>query len=285
MMQFLAGMRVLVTGASSGIGHALAVLAARRGARVMLVGRSAAPVQRIAQSLVAEGCRAVALRGDVTSAGDRHQMLDEVARQFGGLDILVNNAGILATGHFTDASADRLRQIMETNFFAAAELMRGAVPLLRHGCNPTIVNIASITGRRGVPARPEYSASKFALIGLSEAVRAELAKDAVNVLVVNPCLVNTRLEKNSIENSARREWSDRKLISPEFVADRTLRAILKRRHEITIGGSGRLLLLVNRMFPRFVDHLMARYVRRLYPETATATPAAHQFDEVASSSH
>src|SRR5262245_53317711 len=153
---------------------------------------------------------------------------------------------------------------METNFYAAAELMRLAIPLLHESEYPTVVNIASITGRRAVPARSEYSASKFALVGLSEAVRAELAKDDINVLVVNPCFVNTQLERNMLESKARREWQDEKLISPHCVAERTLKAILQRRHEVTIGANGKLLLLINRIFPRLVDRLMARYVKRLY---------------------
>jgi short-subunit dehydrogenase len=271
----LAGSRVLVTGASSGIGRSLAVLAARRGARVVLAARSGDVLHRIAELLKRDGCDACAVAGDVTSEHDRRRMLDTAVERFGGLDILVNNAGVLATGHFSQASADRLRQVMEANFFAAAELMRHAVPILRQGNRPTIVNIASITGRRAVPARPEYSASKFAIVGLSEAVRAELAKDGINVLVVNPCFVNTQLEKNTLESKARREWDDRKLISPDVVADQTLRAVLRRRHEVTIGASGKLFLLVNRLFPRLVDRLMARYVKRLYREPGTHLVGHH----------
>jgi short-subunit dehydrogenase len=89
---------------------------------------------------------------------------------------------------------------------------------------------------------------------------------------VNPCFVNTQLEKNTLESKARREWDDRKLISPDYVADRTLQAIASGRHEVTIGRSGKLLLLVNRVFPRLVDRLMARYVKRLYRETGSQTP-------------
>ena len=269
MRRRVAGLRMLVTGASSGIGRSLAEHAARRGARVLLAARSEDALNQLAESLRRGGADVVAVRADVTIDVDRHHILDVAVDRFGGLDILVNNAGILATGHFADAMPDRLRQIMETNFFAAAELMRLAVPLLRQGNRPMIVNIASVTGRRGVPARPEYSASKFALAGLTEAVRAELAKDSIDVLLVNPCLVNTALETNMIESRARREWQDRKMISPDIVALKTLRAIERGQHEITIGTSGRLMLLVNRIAPRLVDFLMARYVKKLYRSSAT----------------
>lgn len=211
-----------------------------------------------------QGADVVAVCGDVSIEEDRQRMIQAAQDHFGGLDILVNNAGVLATGHFADASSRRLRQVMETNFFAAAELIRLAVPVLRKGQRPMIVNIASVTGRRGVPARPEYSASKFALTGLSEAVRAELGKDGIDVLVVHPCLVNTALEEKMLESRARREWQDRKKMSPDMVAQKTLRAMERGKHEITIGTSGRLMLLVNRIAPRLVDFLMARYVRKLY---------------------
>jgi short-subunit dehydrogenase len=270
MKRRVAGSRMLVTGASSGIGRALAEHAARRGARVVLAARSEDAINQLADSLRRDGHEVVAVCADVTRDEDRRRMLDAAVRHFGGLDVLVNNAGILATGHFADAAPERLRQIMETNFFAAAELSRLTVPQLRHGNRPIIVNIASITGRRGVPARPEYSASKFALIGLSEALRAELAKDGIDVLVVSPCFVNTELERRMLESKARREWDDRKLISPDFVAEQTLRAIELGKHEITIGTSGKVLLLVNRFLPRLVDCLAARYVRRLYRAAAAA---------------
>jgi len=263
---------MVVTGASSGIGRALAELAARRGARVVLAARSQRVLDEIADSLERDGAEAVAVAADVSRDDDRRRMLDVAVERFGGLDILVNNAGVLATGHFADAGPDRLRNIMEVNFFAAAEMIRHAVPLLRRGNRPMIVNIASITGRRGIPARPEYSASKFALIGLSEAIRAELAKDAIDVLVVNPCLVNTALEKHTLESRARREWQDRRKIAPEVVAHATLRAIERGKHEITVGSGGRAMLLVNRLWPRLADYFMARYVRRLYREPDAAGP-------------
>jgi short-subunit dehydrogenase len=264
MKRRIEGLRILVTGASSGIGRAISEHGARRGARIVLAARTQGVLDQIAASLRQAGHSALAVRADVTDAADRQRVLDTAAREFGGLDILINNAGILATGHFVDAAPERLAKIMQVNFLAAAELMRGAVPLLRHGTTPMIVNIASVTGRRAVPARPEYSASKFALIGLSEAVRAELAKDGIDLLVVNPCLVNTALEKNMLESRARREWQDRKMMSPDVVAIRTLRAIERGKHEITIGFNGKAIVLLNRLAPRLVDFLMARYVKRLY---------------------
>src|SRR5262249_8047708 len=133
---------------------------------------------------------------------DRQQLVDAALRQFDGLDILVNNAGIGATGHFVDASPDRLRKIMEVNFFGMTEMTRLCLPHLRSGNTPAIVNISSIAGKRGIPARSEYSASKFAVQGFSEALRAELAKNDIDVLVVAPGLTQTNFSRNMLEQKA-----------------------------------------------------------------------------------
>src|SRR5947209_10183195 len=126
----IAGARVLITGASQGIGRALAVQAARHGAQVLATARSA----DLLGELTADGVQI--LRADVTSAADRKAMADEIVRRFGGLDILVNNAGIGATGHFGEATEERLRQIFEVNFFGLTELTRVCLPLLKQGSRP-----------------------------------------------------------------------------------------------------------------------------------------------------
>ena len=110
----------------------------------------------------------------MTSDADRRRLLDAAVERFGGLDVLINNAGVASFGHFADCTEAILRQVMEVNFFAPAELIRLAIPILTRGRQPAIVNVASMCGRRGMPAWSEYSASKFALCGLTEALRGEL---------------------------------------------------------------------------------------------------------------
>src|SRR5204862_1887651 len=107
-------------------------------------------------------------------------------REFGGLDALVNNAGIGALGRFDQADEARLRQVMEVNFFAPAEFVREALPHLKAGNRPIVVNIGSVLGHRAVPEKSEYCASKFALHGFSDALRAELAPLGIDVLLVSP---------------------------------------------------------------------------------------------------
>src|SRR5262245_38003306 len=157
--------RALITGASSGIGRALAIELARQGADLVLIARRQERLAEVVSQITQLGRRAIAVAGDVTDPTVRKRALDAAAKEFGGLDILVNNAGTAAHGRFAEADPNRLRPIMETNFFAPAELTREALSLLRTGRAPIIVNIGSILGHRGCPHKSEYSASKFALHG------------------------------------------------------------------------------------------------------------------------
>src|SRR5262245_3196822 len=122
------GSRILITGASQGIGKALAEAAARQGAKVLAVARSVELLEELAAALKKEGHAIEVVQADVTSAADRQKMVDAAQQHFGGLDILVNNAGIGATGHFAEASPDRLRKIMEVNFFGLTETTRVFLP-------------------------------------------------------------------------------------------------------------------------------------------------------------
>nr|BAL54189.1 oxidoreductase, short-chain dehydrogenase/reductase family protein [uncultured Planctomycetota bacterium] len=260
----LAGMRMLITGASQGIGRALARAACQRGAWVLATARSGDLLQQLRQEAQGFPGRLETQVADVTLSQDRHCMLDAAVEQFGGLDILINNAGIGATGHFSDASEERLRRIFEVNFFGPAELIRSAIPWLRQGRTPLIVNISSVVGLRAVPARSEYSASKFALQGLSEALRAELVRHGIDVLVVSPGLTATNFPNNMIENKARWPMDHKRSMLPEQVAEATLQAIEKGRNNLVLTWEGKMLVWLNRLVPWFVDWLMARKVYQLY---------------------
>jgi short-subunit dehydrogenase len=257
----IAGSRMLITGASQGIGRALAIEAARQGAQVLATARHA----DLLRELAAEGRTIQTMTADVTSAADRQAMADAMQRLFGGLDVLVNNAGIGATGHFADATEERLRQIFEVNFFGLAELTRVCLPLLKQGNRPAIVNVSSIVGKRGLPGRSEYSASKFAVQGLSEALRPELAVQGIDVLIVNPGLTATNFSQNMLERKSRLKVDHMRGMTAEQVARATLKAIAHGKAEVTFTAKGKLFVLVSRFFPWLVDRIATRQVRKLYP--------------------
>lgn len=260
----LDGARILITGASQGIGRALAEAAARQGMRVLAAARSAPLLRELVDQVRAQGFKLETVVADVTSIDDRRRMVEGAVEFFGGLDILVNNAGIGATGHFAEVSPDRLRKIMEVNFFGLTETTRAFLPLLKRGHKPAIVNISSIAGKRGIPARSEYSASKFAVQGFSEALRCEVAKDGIDVLVVCPGLTQTNFSQNMIEQKARLQMDHMRGMTSDEAAQAILKAIRRGRNESWLTFQGKLMVLVSRFFPRLADRIAARRVRELF---------------------
>ncbi|MCS6850084.1 MAG: SDR family oxidoreductase [Gemmataceae bacterium] len=261
---------MLITGASQGIGRALALLAVRQGAMVLAAARSGDLLRQLAAEARGGPGTLEIVEADVTVPEDRHKMAAAMVEYFGGLDVLVNNAGIGATGHFAEVSPERLRKIMEVNFFGLTETTRVCLPLLKRGDRPAIVNISSIAGKRGIPARSEYSASKFAVQGFSEALRCELAKDNIDVLVVCPGLTQTNFSKNMLEQKARLQLDHLRGMTAEEAAAAILKAIRKGRDETWLTWQGKLMAWVSRLFPRVADRFAASRVRALFRDEIEA---------------
>ncbi len=264
MKRELQGRRVLLTGASSGIGRCLAEQMARAGARLILAARSEDKLADLERTLRAENRDVLAIRADVTQDGDRRRLLAVVVEQFQGLDVLINNAGIASWAHFANSTEAILRQIMEVNFFAPTELIRLCIPVLMQGREPAIVNVGSMCGRRAMPAWPEYSASKYALSGMSEALRAELARFDIDLLLVQPGLTRSEFSRHFLQSVGRQPINFDGGMPPEQVAVHILRALQKNATETVIGRDARWMLRCNRFFPRLLDRLLARRVRKLY---------------------
>lgn len=258
----LQGLRAIVTGASSGIGRALAIELARRGVQSVLLARSGDKLAEVREQTREAGTEASVYVGDVTIADDRRAAIDLANREFGGLDLLVNNAGISSSGDFAGGSPEVLRNIFEVNFFAALELTREALPSLRQGQSPMVVNIGSILGHRGIPFTSEYCASKFALTGWSQSLRAELATDGIDVLLVSPGTTDTELADHLVEQRVRLPWAGMKGVTAERVAQATIKAIERGRHEIVPNWRGWWMLVAHRLAPRVVDAVMARLARK-----------------------
>ena len=205
------------------------------------------------------GCGVLPALADVADPRAVAAMFAAIDQRWGRIDVLINNAGVSAHGPFATASAERLTRIMEVNFTAAVELIRTALPLLSHGNRPIIVNIGSILGPRGIPFNSEYCASKFALRGFSEALRAELVGIGIDVLMVSPGSTETELFDHLLEQHGQLPWSSQRRVSPDRVARATVTAIGRGRHEVVPSWRGPLLVWLNRLAPWLVDRLMARY--------------------------
>ena len=261
MKRNLKNSRAIVTGASSGIGRAVALELARNGAGVVVVARREDRLRQLAEHIAALKLQTPVeiVVGDITAPAIRQRAIDAAESKLGGLDILVNNAGVGALGPLEDASIERVRRVMEINFFSLVEMTRLALPRLKQGVAPIVVNVGSIVGHRGVPNRSEYSASKFAVQGFSEAIRAEFTRLKIDVLVVSPGPTGTEFFDSELERTTDAKWPKHTPADVDEVARQIVRAIRQGRHEIIPYFWGRVLCLLNRLSPRLVDGLMARY--------------------------
>jgi short-subunit dehydrogenase len=253
------GCRAIVTGASSGIGRALVLELARGKAKVIATARRPERLAALVEQASSFGDDVTAVAGDIAHHVTRQQLIDCAHVRWGGLDLLVNNAGVGAIRDFDRSDSELLRQVMEVNFFAAVETIRIALPLLRSGRNPLIVNVASILGHRGIPHYTEYCASKFALVGFSEALRAEVAGPGIDVLVVSPGTTRSEFFNSLAAEQTGVGSRGERGVPPEAVARAIMRAIQRGRHLIIPNRQGRLLYWVNRLSPGLADAVVARF--------------------------
>ncbi len=269
--------RVLITGASSGIGRALALRLGATDARLVLTGRAEDRLIAVRDAILRgrPSAEVHLVQADLTRPEDRDRLLLATREPFAGaLDLLINAAGQGAYGRFESHDPNVLRQLIELNLFALAEISRGALPMLRLGTDPAVINVGSVVARRGLPGRSEYSASKFALAGLTEALRAEWAIDGIHLLLLNPGFTATAFEENVLVDTAYYKTSARRMMTAEDVAEATLQALDRRKKEVTLTLQGKLLLGANRLLPRFVDWGLARWTKRLYAANRGDAPGA-----------
>jgi short-subunit dehydrogenase len=186
----LRGKVCVVTGASSGIGEATVRLLARGGARVVLSARREERLRAIADDIARRGGQAVPVTCDVTKKGDLRKLVAEVGKAYGRCDALVNNAGIPGGGLFTEVDLAQLDRVTTTNYLSVLWSTKLFLPLLRES-RGHLVNVSSLAGRYALPGGAAYSATKHAVVALSEALYHELKPQGVMVTVVNPGLVET----------------------------------------------------------------------------------------------
>lgn len=258
----MAGRRVLVTGASSGIGAALARALVADGAIVTLTARRKDRLDALFYELNTAGSAEVvfALAGDITDAEHRAALIPFAIEKMGGLDTLINNAGTGAIGSFLEADESRLRKIMEVNFFAATELIRSAAPALQASDDPVIVNVGSVLGHRAMPGKSEYCASKFALHGFTDALRAELtgAEKPIDVILVSPSTTKSEFFDQLIENDGSSTKNPYGMTTDQ-VARKTINAIERGRYEVILSASGKLLVWLDRLSPALAGWIARKF--------------------------
>jgi short-subunit dehydrogenase len=252
---------VLVTGASSGVGRAIALELARRGGRVLATGRRGERLAAVADEAAGlTGGLLLHEAGDITSPDFRRHLIATAVAQLGGLDLLVAAAGSGAIGRFSDASTDTLARIMDIDFFAPAELVRVSLPALRRGRDPAIVLVGSILGHHPLPWHAEYCAAKAALTSLAGTLRMELAAEGIGVLLAS--LGPTESEFwNQLLTGRRPAWSRGRAMSAARTARIIVRAVEWRRRVVLPGWQAKGFACAARLFPRLIDRVMMRKVR------------------------
>ncbi|HHM12643.1 MAG TPA: SDR family NAD(P)-dependent oxidoreductase [Planctomycetaceae bacterium] len=260
MRRKLANKRILLTGASSGIGLALAGVLARRGARLLLTARRSESAVGLKERLPAESGEVIYLSGDITDPAHRDRLLDWVREHWGGLDILINNAGVGAVGPFETGDEERLRRILEVNFVSAAELTRQALPWLRRGDRPAILNVGSVLGHRAVPYKSEYCASKFALHGWNDALRLELAPH-IDVLLISPSTTATEFFDVLLAAEGPDARLRTRAMPASKVAETAARALERGRREVILTAGGKALVWLDRLCPPLADWMIGRALR------------------------
>ncbi len=253
---------VVITGASSGIGKQLAIQLSAQGARIVANARRADRLEELKNAIENNGGQLKIIVGDVTESDTRQRIVSETVNEFGGIDILVNNAGVGAIGNFSEASEERLRKIMEVNFFALTEMTRVAIPhLLKSSKQPMIVNISSVLGHRAVPLKSEYCASKFAVHGFSDSLRAELSKQNIDVLLVSPSTTASEFFDSVLEDASGKNPKLGTPMSPEQVAAKTIKAMKRGKHEIILSAGGKSLVWLDRFCPPLANYLMKKHAQ------------------------
>jgi len=256
---------VVVTGASSGIGLALVHEYAGRGAKVVAAARSVDKLQQIARGIIANGGDILIVKTDVTREEDCKNLIDKSIEKFGKIDILINNAGISMRALFEDLDLEVIRKLMDVNFWGTVYCSKYALKHLLQS-KGSLVGVSSIAGYKGLPGRTGYSASKFAMHGLLEVIRIENMKKGLHVLIACPGFTATNIRNTALSASGAQQGEsprdEEKMMSAEKVAIEIATAIEKRKHRLILTGQGKLTVLLNKFFPKFIDKLVFNHMAK-----------------------
>jgi short-subunit dehydrogenase len=245
---------VWVTGASSGIGEAVAVAFSLEGAKLVLSARNVAELERVRQACEGDGHRVVPL--DLTRPASFPAAVAEV----GDVDVLVHSGGVSQRSLAADTDLATDRAIMELNFFGTVALTKAVLPSMLARKSGHIVPISSVVGYVGTPLRSTYAASKHALHGFFDSLRAEVAKDRIAVTIVCPGYIRTNVTRNALTGNGtafgKMDSTHDKAMPPEECARRIVNAVANRKEEVVVGGKETWAVPLKRFVPRLVSRMV-----------------------------
>jgi short-subunit dehydrogenase len=256
----IAGKRVLITGASSGIGSALAAVLAGRGAVLALTSRRTDALQKVAAklSLTFPGAPSpLIVPCDVSDRGSVRDLITSCVDHLGSIDILINNAGVCVYGNTERVALEDFHTVMDVNYFGSLHCMLKVVPYMKKQGEGLIVNIASVAAVHGVPYLGAYSASKAALVALGQSLRTELSEYGIKIMNVYPGYTQTDMFTNEKKvGSAHRPLSP--YTPAPKVAEAIVRAIEHGLQDVILTLEGKALTVVQGLFPSFVEKAMEK---------------------------
>jgi short-subunit dehydrogenase len=264
---------IVITGASTGIGRAAALEFARLRAAVVVISRREPVLQRLAQQCETSGGRALAIAADVTDPEAMKSVARRTIETFGTIDVWINNAAVTLFGRLEDSPLDAYRKVIETNLFGYVHGARAVLPHFRDQGHGTLINISSVVGKIGQSYTSAYTASKFAIVGLSESLRMELA-DApdIHVCTVLPASIDTPLFQHGANFSGRAV----KPMEPVYSAGEVARALVAMvrhpRREVIVGTAGKLGLMAHAIAPGVVERVFRQRVDKQHFQERAAPP-------------
>jgi short-subunit dehydrogenase len=247
---------VIITGASSGIGEAIAWEFAKNGSKVVLAARSEENLSSIILKMKKLNYEAFYVKTDVSKEEDCKNLIEKTVEKYGSINILVNNAGISMRACFDDVDLKVLHRLMDVNFWGTVYCTKYALPYLVEQ-KGSLVGVSSVAGFHGLPGRTGYSASKFAMHGFLETIRIENLKKGLHVMVIAPGFTATEIRKHALTAQGTEQGesplNEGSLVTPEYVAKWVLKGIRKKKRNKLLTWYGRITALAQRIVPDLVD--------------------------------
>lgn len=250
---------VIITGASSGIGKALAFEAGKRGAVVVIAARSESKLGEVEENLKRLNIEVLKVVTDVSKEEDCKRLINAVVKKYGRIDVLINNAGISMRATFEQMELEVIRHLMDVNFWGTIYCTKYALPYLL-ASKGSVTGVSSVAGFKGLPGRTGYSASKFAMQGFLETLRIENRKKGLHVLIACPGFTSSNIRNTALAADGSQQgespMDENKLMQPDKVAEIILNAIHKRRRVVVMTKVGWWTVNVNKIVPGFVDRMV-----------------------------
>lgn len=248
---------VLVTGASSGIGRDVALAFGEQGARVTVLARRRTQLEELAKKINKAGGQALAIDCDVTDRAGVFSAVAQVKESFGKVDILINSAGLLISDSVEQMRPEDLEKMMTVNLFGAVNAMQAVLPLMRHAKGGNIVNISSLAGRRGMSPLGGYSATKFALVGLTEALRVELFNTGIKVSLVMPGVIDTPMAHGALKHASLKGMPAMMAMPARWVTWAVLAAAAFGLTEVDVPPGAAVAEKLASLFPGVTDAILS----------------------------